>query len=86
MFEFIIEVIIVVVIDVIIEVIFFIFFGDLLRCVSSLVSPQDPVLFVGTVRQNLDPFHQHGDDVLWQALSEVSYCRPATFWVDVCIF
>uniref|UniRef100_A0A8D2KST2 ATP binding cassette subfamily C member 12 n=1 Tax=Varanus komodoensis TaxID=61221 RepID=A0A8D2KST2_VARKO len=32
------------------------------------VIPQDPVLFVGTVRYNLDPFHDHSDDQLWQAL------------------
>ncbi|XP_016069254.1 PREDICTED: multidrug resistance-associated protein 9 [Miniopterus natalensis] len=32
------------------------------------VIPQDPVLFVGTVRYNLDPFESHADEMLWQVL------------------
>uniref|UniRef100_A0A2K6FZQ9 ATP-binding cassette sub-family C member 12 n=1 Tax=Propithecus coquereli TaxID=379532 RepID=A0A2K6FZQ9_PROCO len=32
------------------------------------VIPQDPVLFVGTVRYNLDPFESHPDEMLWQVL------------------
>ncbi|XP_063105389.1 ATP-binding cassette sub-family C member 12 isoform X5 [Cavia porcellus] len=32
------------------------------------VIPQDPVLFVGTVRYNLDPFGSHTDETLWQVL------------------
>ncbi|XP_063169177.1 ATP-binding cassette sub-family C member 12-like [Candoia aspera] len=34
------------------------------------VIPQDPVLFVGTVRYNLDPFHDHTDDQIWQVLNQ----------------
>jgi len=29
---------------------------------------KDPVLFSGTLRINLDPFHQYGDEVVWRAL------------------
>ncbi|KAI9148595.1 ATP-binding cassette glutathione S-conjugate transporter ycf1 [Blastocladiella emersonii ATCC 22665] len=35
------------------------------------IIPQDAVLFSGTVRQNLDPFQQHDDAALWQALDSV---------------
>ncbi|KAG0326667.1 hypothetical protein BG000_001289, partial [Podila horticola] len=32
------------------------------------IIPQDPTLFAGTVRDNLDPFDQAGDAELWEAL------------------
>lgn len=32
---------------------------------------QDPVLFSGTVRYNLDPFNEYQDDQLWNVLEEV---------------
>ncbi|XP_039479923.1 probable multidrug resistance-associated protein lethal(2)03659 [Drosophila santomea] len=41
-----------------------------LRSKISII-PQEPVLFSGTLRHNLDPFDEYSDEKLWCALEEV---------------
>ncbi|XP_017763434.1 PREDICTED: probable multidrug resistance-associated protein lethal(2)03659 isoform X2 [Eufriesea mexicana] len=41
-----------------------------LRSKISII-PQEPFLFSGSLRKNLDPFDNYSDNVLWQALEEV---------------
>lgn len=53
---------------------------NLLRS-SIAVIPQDPVLFSGSIRTNLDPFHEYTDEKLYKVLERVglkSNIKPST--------
>ncbi|KAJ1017870.1 hypothetical protein NDA16_005186 [Ustilago loliicola] len=52
-----------------------------LRSRLSIVM-QDPVLFSGTVRDNLDPFNEHNDAEVLDALSKVGLAAPLGFCSD----
>lgn len=39
------------------------------RCLSII--PQEPVLFSGNIRRNLDPFNEKTDEELWDAIDKV---------------
>jgi ABC-type multidrug transport system fused ATPase/permease subunit len=43
------------------------------------IIPQDPILFSGSVRINLDPLRQHSDDQLWSALKLSHLVGQRTF-------
>jgi ABC-type multidrug transport system fused ATPase/permease subunit len=36
------------------------------------IIPQDPTLFTGTIRSNLDPFKEHSELDIWEAIDAVN--------------
>ncbi|KAG6950353.1 hypothetical protein JG688_00014194 [Phytophthora aleatoria] len=47
------------------------------------IIPQDPVLFSGTVRSNLDPFDQFSDDQIWMSVKRASLQKAIASLDDV---
>lgn len=42
------------------------------------IIPQDPVLFSGTIRRNIDPFNEYDDSTLWRVLKEANLDKVVT--------
>jgi ABC-type multidrug transport system fused ATPase/permease subunit len=47
------------------------------------IIPQDPVLFSGTLRTNLDPFDEHDDVKLWDCLKQVHFLETTQETVNL---
>ncbi|POM71270.1 ATP-binding cassette (ABC) Superfamily, partial [Phytophthora palmivora] len=47
---------------------------------SLAIIPQDPVLFSGPLRENLDPFHEYSDERIWSVLKQVHMADSLNRW------
>ncbi|ETN09437.1 hypothetical protein PPTG_11833 [Phytophthora nicotianae INRA-310] len=47
---------------------------------SLAIIPQDPVLFSGPLRENLDPFHEYSDERIWNVLKQVHMADSLRRW------
>ncbi|KAF1329531.1 Abc transporter c family member 2, partial [Globisporangium splendens] len=47
---------------------------------SLAIIPQDPVLYSGSLRENLDPFGEYADDLIWSVLKQVHLFDSVTKW------
>ncbi|RLN90225.1 hypothetical protein BBJ28_00021085 [Nothophytophthora sp. Chile5] len=47
---------------------------------SLAIIPQDPVLFSGPLRENLDPFGEYLDERIWQVLGQVHIADSLRRW------
>lgn len=50
-----------------------------LRPVMSII-PQEPMLFSGSLRKNLDPWDEYKDKQLWDVLEEVCFLIRSIIW------
>ncbi|ETP52413.1 hypothetical protein F442_02568 [Phytophthora nicotianae P10297] len=44
------------------------------------IIPQDPVLYSGSLRDNLDPFGDYSDEAIWSVLQQVHLAATVTKW------
>ncbi|DBA04368.1 TPA: hypothetical protein N0F65_002130 [Lagenidium giganteum] len=47
---------------------------------SLAIIPQDPVLYSGSLRENLDPFQEYDDDAIWTVLRQVHLADSVNKW------